>query len=101
MPKAPNSNDDQAMVEILLPIALHAKEKNYANLILKHENDPKKAQEVMSSCFREHRLDTIMWLAQNGVEIPLELADAQLHNATEQPELSSDGIPPLSAQDLL
>ena len=106
MSKQVKNEDGEVMVEIKLPVQLDRKEQSYADIILKWQGDAKKAYEVISSCLREHRLDVIMWLAQNGVEIPLELADQQLHAAPilstlAPPEASIDGIPPLTAQDLL
>jgi hypothetical protein len=99
------NEEGQAMVEIKPPDQLVKKEQSYINTILKWVDRREKAIEVASSVFREHRMDVILWLAQNGVEIPLELADHQLHNSEIQEapnplEMSTDGIPPLTAQDL-
>ncbi len=99
------NEEGEEMVEIRPPDQLAKKEESYVSLFYKWRGDEKKVKEIAASTFREHRMDVILWLAQNGVEIPLELADHQLHYADLQEapkpsEASTDGIPPLTAQDL-
>ena len=104
----------EAMVAIVEPSTLEMKEflasANHARRFSKDEA----ARDEMRHILRTHRFDVIIWLAQNGVAIPLELADESIHaqvgsQRPDQPIASADGgivsesidgIPPLHAEDL-
>ena len=72
------NQDGEVMVPIEPPHSLEMQEFAVATTFcIAHSVADQVAE--MRACFRDHRFQVITWLARNGVEIPLELADDRLH----------------------